>query len=90
MLQYDETLSRCDFKFNLPRYTKAASKVVGGIWNGPAAGNIEFPTECKGQGLTLVHFSAQPEPFLTQHTPQSPPITTYYPLTPPKHPPDNP
>ena len=22
-----------------------------------------------GQGLTLVHFSAQPEPFLTQNTP---------------------
>jgi len=22
-----------------------------------------------GQGLTLVHFSAQPEPILTQHTP---------------------
>ena len=28
------------------------------------------PTESRpGQGLTLVHFSAQPEPFLTQCTP---------------------
>jgi len=25
-----------------------------------------------GQGLTLVHFSAQPEPALTQHTPYVP------------------
>jgi hypothetical protein len=30
------------------------------------------------QGLTLVHFSAQPEPFLTQNNP-------YYPLTLRKH-----
>jgi hypothetical protein len=28
-----------------------------------------------GQGLTLVHFSAQPEPFLTQHPPQTHPGT---------------
>jgi hypothetical protein len=26
-----------------------------------------------GQGLTHVHFPAQPEPFLTQNAPQSPP-----------------
>ena len=26
-----------------------------------------------GQGLALVHFSAQPEPFLTQNTPSPPP-----------------
>jgi len=25
------------------------------------------------QGLALVHFSAQPEPFLTQNTPRTPP-----------------
>jgi len=25
-----------------------------------------------GQGPTLVHFSAQPEPFLTQNTPYTP------------------
>jgi hypothetical protein len=25
--------------------------------------------KCLRQGLTLVHFSAQPEPFLSQHTP---------------------
>jgi peroxin-5 len=27
------------------------------------------PGLCEGQGLTLVHFSVQPEPFLTQNTP---------------------
>ena len=29
----------------------------------------------RGQGLTLVHFSAQPQPFLTQNTPYTPPTT---------------
>ena len=28
-----------------------------------------FLAAAMGQGLTLVHFSAQPEPFLTQNTP---------------------
>jgi len=27
------------------------------------------------QGLTLVHFSAQPEPLLTQNTPSTPPAS---------------
>jgi hypothetical protein len=27
------------------------------------------------QGLTLVHFAAQPKPFLTQNTPRTPPDT---------------
>jgi len=35
------------------------------------------------QGLSLVHFSAQPEPFLTQNTSSPSPNT---PQTPPKHP----
>jgi len=43
-------------------------------------------TPC-GQGLTLVHFSAQPEPFLTQHTPCTPSKNS---LTPPEHPLNNP
>jgi hypothetical protein len=29
-----------------------------------------------GQGLTLVHFSAQTEPFLAQNTPSTPPDTS--------------
>jgi len=32
-----------------------------------------FETRIDRQGLTLVHFSAQPEPFLTRNTPQIPP-----------------
>jgi len=38
-----------------------------------------------GQGLTLVHFSAQPEPFLTQNTPSTPLTTPEHPQTTPKH-----
>ena len=41
----------------------------------------------RGRGLTLVHFSAQPEPFLAQNTSQTPPHT---PLTPIIHPLSNP
>jgi len=33
------------------------------------AGADGVPARGHGQGLTLVHFSAQPEPFLTQNTP---------------------
>ena len=39
------------------------------------------------QGRTLVHFSAQPEPFLTQNIP---PNTQIHPMTPPKQPLNNP
>jgi len=34
----------------------------------------------RGQGLTLVHFSAQLEPFLTQNTPFTPPNPPSHPL----------
>jgi len=50
--------------------------VVGGGGGGGRGGAPE------GQGLTLVHFSAQPEPFPTQNTPYTPPK---FPLTPPVH-----
>ena len=44
--------------------------------------------ERNGQGLTLVHFSAQPEPFLTQNTPYIHHVNPCHPLytsyTPPK------
>jgi dsDNA-specific endonuclease/ATPase MutS2 len=32
-------------------------------------------TARRGQGLTLVHFTPQPEPFMTQNTPYTPPGT---------------
>jgi hypothetical protein len=36
-----------------------------------------------GQGLTLVHYSAQPEPFFTQNTPKTPPANPCHPLNTP-------
>ena len=46
------------------------------------------PGRTRGQGLTLVHFSAQPELFLTQNIPCTPPNTPshllYTPYTTPK------
>jgi len=41
----------------------------------PSTAPWELLVYC-GQGLTLVHFSAQPEPFLTQNTPYTPLNTT--------------
>jgi hypothetical protein len=43
---------------------------VGGGWGGGGGGGWGRGW---GQGLTLVHFSAQPEPFLTQKTPYNTP-----------------
>jgi len=49
---------------------------------GPAAARRTWScaTTSRRQGLTLVHFSAQPEPFLTQHAPHTPPDTPRHPL----------
>jgi hypothetical protein len=41
--------------------------LAGGLLTGKHAGAAAAGEE--GQGLTPVHFSAQPEPFLTQNTP---------------------
>jgi len=38
-----------------------------------------MPAYASGQGLTLVHFSAQPEPFWTQNAPYSLPDTLLIP-----------
>ena len=38
-----------------------------------------FDVAIAGQGLTLVHISAQPEPFLSQNTPLRPPDTSQRP-----------
>ena len=65
-LKYDEPLSGFGFNFNLRRYiprARAAHARRGG----------------RGQGLTLVHFSAQPEPFDRNHllnAPVAPPDTS--------------
>jgi hypothetical protein len=44
---------------------RCASQAAGGMRSTAACAAAPAP----GQGLTLVHFSAQPEPFLTQNTP---------------------
>jgi hypothetical protein len=71
-LKCDILFSTSAFKFKLRRYNKD----VGG--GSPGA---------TGQGLTLVHFSSQPERFLTQkyalHTPEDPLIRPNTPYTPP-------
>jgi hypothetical protein len=63
-------LSKFGFKFNLRRYTMAQNR-----WT---LRFIDAETEreyfalqwgARRQALTLVHLSAQPEPFLTQNTP---------------------
>jgi hypothetical protein len=64
---YDEVLSNFAFSFKLRHYSTASS----------AMEHRRLPKEEREwQGLTLVHFSAQPEPFLKQkyalHTPAYP------------------
>ena len=48
--------------------------------------NHQMDTVHVWQGLTLVHYSAQPQPLLSQTHTQ---ITPYYSLTSPKHPLNN-
>jgi hypothetical protein len=50
-------------------------------------GHTAHEVSARLQGLTLVHFSAQPEPFLTQNASQTPPSAH---LHPEKQPPNNP
>ena len=38
----------------------------GGPWRVEPKGRYAAVVSAEGQGLTLVHFSPQPEPFLTQ------------------------
>ena len=46
--------------------------------------NTAVSVSGRRQGLTLVHFSAQPEPFLTQHAPYTRHKTPYDPIRPHK------
>ena len=63
--------SRPPMPHDFPRAGDArlARDTIGGGGGGGGGG------EGGGQGLTLVHFSAQPGLFLTQNTPQTPPYT---------------
>jgi hypothetical protein len=53
----------------------------------PLTASRSPPAAAAAERLILVHFSAQPEPFLTQNTPYTHPNT---PSTPPNHPLKNP
>jgi hypothetical protein len=64
-LNCDEPLSDFAFKFNVRRYTSARAAQFVAIED-------QIVVIYAQAGLTLVHFSAQPEPFLTQNTPQHP------------------
>jgi len=68
-LKFDGLVSNFAFEFNLRRYNQLAFVAVT---VGCFAGT--------GQGLTLVHFSAQPEPFLTQNPPWTLHSTPKHPL----------
>jgi hypothetical protein len=65
-LQNDVQFSNFAFKFNLRRYSMALLVRAGAF---TADGD-------EGRGLhSLVPFSAQPEPFMTQNTPKPTPDT---------------
>ena len=69
-LKYDKLLSTFAFKFKLRRY--AWVRVL--VCMVPSNSKHRWGTERSSsrhwrQGLTLVHCSAQPEPFLAQNTP---------------------
>jgi hypothetical protein len=79
-LQYDETLSNFAVKFTLRRYDEVLCFEI--LWTILIVldsqerilldwENVDL-MEGKRQGLTLVRFSAQLEPFLTQKTPYTP------------------
>jgi hypothetical protein len=61
----------------LPPEDRASLAGVGRVWRAAVYPEAIFPNlspardddDGRGQGLTLVHFSAQPESFLTQNTP---------------------
>jgi hypothetical protein len=64
---------------NLHRLTW--SGIPGGVTPPQSNAGESKSTAPSHQGLTRVHFSAQPQPLMTQNTP----FTLYYPLIPPKH-----
>jgi hypothetical protein len=70
-LQYDETLSKAGFNFNLRRYAVALAATLVAV---PLTFTI-VSALTRGQGITLVHISAQCEPFLTQNAPSASPNT---------------
>jgi len=79
-LKYDILLSNHGFKFNLRRYIKEAQREHDQKRKrGRGEKGMMDDDDDEGQGLTLVHFSAQLEPCLTQEN-------TLYTVNIPQHP----
>jgi len=101
-LRYNGTLSTFAFNFHLRRYTTCCTSCGAGGCSRPCASAARGTRAARRQGLTIVHFSAQPEPFPTLkispdrlNTPSNPAETLLRhslntPETPPKHPRNNP
>ena len=68
--------------FNLHRLTMSCTATMMRV----ARPRGTAPPTAEDQGLTLVHFSAQPDPFLTRNKPCTPPHTPSHPLIPPHTP----
>ena len=61
-------LSEIPKEYLVRPYKKAG--LHNSTYEGKSSAYISLPnSDARWQGLTLVHFSAQPEPFLTQNTP---------------------
>jgi hypothetical protein len=68
----------------LPRETELSLERAG-LYNSDTGELMDRQTpDGWGQGLTLVHFSARPEPVLTQNAPYTPRNAPLYPLKPPR------
>jgi len=65
ILKYDQLVPNFAFNSNLHRYTMAALSPQSAA----AAAAAAAARDAAGQGLTLVHFSAQTESLMTQNTP---------------------
>jgi hypothetical protein len=60
--QYDKLLSTFAFKFNLRRYSKEQGGDLQRLLS-------MYFTDLRGRGVTLLHLSPQPQPFLSKYTP---------------------
>jgi hypothetical protein len=70
----------------IQRRFSACSEDPPALWDSSSAHTtFSISSLCRtfSQGLTLVHFSAQSEPFPTQNTPETPPDTPGHPLNTP-------
>ena len=65
----DECKPLCVGRLGAEKNLYALKEILLGCPEGTSLALIGDGPERPGQGLTFVHFSAQPEPFLTQNIP---------------------